>query len=723
MTRLARLAAVFEARTRTQLELIVFLVLGLLHLFYVFTVSTPLIHADEAGHLLKAAALAGYTTHGPTPYGIGFPVLISPLFWVLDDPEIIFRSVLIANAALATATAWLAYRFLLAWDDSHQNWRAALLAAVGAALYPAGFAYTTSAQAEVLFSLVVAGLLLANLQLAKSDGQGWWPVVFSALLTGFIVPVHLRGAPTFLLSGLFVSFILLRARRFDALAVWAVIAVGIVGIGRWMARSVQDQLTLESLSDISAFSSSTYKLMSKLEAFASLDGFVTGLGRLFLIGTGQFSYLVATTFGLFVIGILAVAKRTGFGFPAPVRAFAVFGLLLLATNIAMSTVALFPGGRVDHIIYGRYNEALLPVFLAIGLFQINRSGIRIALSAFVTALVALVLILTNLPEGAFLPANLHNLTGLYWFWIIFERFGGVLTIAAGCIATALFLFVRRRLPIVPLVCVVFVLQSVLLTADLLKPSSDGRAFQRRIAEYIRTTVEPGTCITQHLTGDTSAWAHWNTKFFLFNYPIREESRIQPGQICSHWVISADPELWKSHPGAILIHKEHKHPERLWYVGQNTETLRYPNELAPGDHITFSGYPAGVDFLGSGWGITEHWGIWMVGPLGTFDFRIPKAAKGECRLRLRGEWFLNERRPEGRVFVKLGRGTARTFEGHLPDERFDWLLTFHSDDAIERRIAVDIRAENPQSMQELGLRNDTRKLSIGLVELDFLGCEN
>ena len=120
-----------------------------------------------------------------------------------------------------------------------------------------------------------------------------------------------------------------------------------------------------------------------------------------------------------------------------------------------------------------------------------------------------------------------------------------------------------------------------------------------------------------------------------------------------------------------VAREHTHPQRLWYLGQNIQDLRFANEISPGENISFERNPKGADFLLSGWGTIEHWGVWMIGKRGLIDLRVPKSVKGSCQLRLRGRWFLNQRREKGRVAVQLGGGPVQHFDGSLPNKEFDW----------------------------------------------------
>ncbi|MHA7776948.1 hypothetical protein [Roseibium sp. M-1] len=714
-----------------QTEAIAFGCLGLLHLGYIFFVSAPLIQPDEAGHLLKAAALAGYSTHAPSKYGIGFPVLISPLFMVFSEPATIFRFVLAVNAAFATLTSWLVYRLLILWQGKAGDWRLPLMVAITASLYPASFAYTTSAQAETLLATVIAGLMLTNFRLAISDGKARLPLIVSAILTGAIAFVHLRGFPTAILSAAFVAFFLIHRGRFHGLAAWIVIAASLVACGRWLSRTIQERLTLESLSGISVYRPEDFgydqEMSAKFFGFSSYEGLLADIGRVFISGAGQLSYLVAATLGLFAIGVWAITRRVAHDRSVPHRAFGVFALIVLVANLAMSAVWLSQENGIDHVIYGRFNEAVLPIFLAIGLLEANRSNVRVAIAAFVTSVIFLVLLLTGLNDAGFHQANLHNIMALYWLMAPFDGLKSAILLKASLCVAAVFLLGWRRWWGILLVLACFGIQSLSVGTGFLEPSSEGRSVQRRVAEYIQENIKPGTCITQQLTSDIfsnsydSPWAHWNTRFFLYAYQLREEEDVPSGHPCGEWVISAVPQFQSLHPEAVLVHREPGHPQRLWYLGPDAGSLVFPNALAAGEHVDFSSQGRGVDLLASGWSSVEGWGVWMLGPHSSLEFRVPAGSAGLCHFKLRGKWFLNERRTEGSVHLRLGQGQDRRFDGDLQNPLFEWSLDIPSDEIDEDRITLEITAENPQSMQDLGLSNDNRPLSMGLTDLYFEGC--
>ncbi|HJX26404.1 MAG TPA: hypothetical protein VJ885_00715, partial [Thermoanaerobaculia bacterium] len=154
------------------------------------------------------------------------------------------------------------------------------------------------------------------------------------------------------------------------------------------------------------------------------EGFVLGqlldpavwLGPLPARVAGQIWYLQAATLGVFGIGVaglvlllargLARRRRVGEGWDErdPARA-RVAGLILLgaAGVLSASATMMLPAFRSDHLVYGRYNEALIGVFLVAGLAGLGGTrGERFARLAGSAALLAVL----GLALPRVLPAHL-----------------------------------------------------------------------------------------------------------------------------------------------------------------------------------------------------------------------------------------------------------------------------------------------------------------------------
>ena len=560
---------------RARWEAIAFFGLGLLHFGYVFLVATPLIHADEAACLLKGAALVGYSTQGANECGVGFGLLLAPLFAAFAEPTTIYRLCLIVNAALATLTVVLVYKIILAWREPAIDWRAALVASSVMALYPAFFAYTTSAQPEVLLALIFVVIAYAALRTLKGTGPDWGLLTIWATSTGAIVVVHQRGVAVVLPSIILAVLALARERRYPAIAAWLGIVAAVVVCGFALDRYAQSQLTLPAPAMLSGPKLTNYQtIVAKLaRLFESPERFRELFGELLLTLSGQTAYLVVATFGVIILAVIALSREATSDGSFATRAFSAFALATLVFNVVMSSFFLLSGTRIDHAIYGRYNEVILPLFLAIGLTAIDRSTKRFMLSAFVIALPVLVFVVMTAALGRN-PTNMHNVMSIYWLIEKIETRQFVWVLGFAVFVVAIFAVVRCPRWLVVAIGGFFALQTADVGANFLHPSSNGRALQRQIADYLRRHTTEGTCITINRVAESSEWAHWNYKYFLLGYPVRETTTIVPEELCSPWVISADPNFAAAFPHAIMILRETEQPEQLWYLGEPTRSRRY-----------------------------------------------------------------------------------------------------------------------------------------------------
>jgi len=544
-----------EIRRRS--EIIAFSAISLLHLGYVFFVTTPLIHADEAAYLLKGAALAGYSTQGASIYDVGFGVLLAPLFVAFDDPETIYRFCLILNAIFATLNVVIVYRILLA--HSAIDWHKALCVSLIAALYPAFFAYTTTAQPEILLALLFLTIAYCMLLVMKSTGSRWLLLIVWAVSTGAIIVVQQRGIAVAVPSIIVATFLLARERRWLAIGIWlSVVAAVLVG-GGILWRYAQNQLSIPAQSSLWSVESANYAINHKTSQL------FLQLGEFLLTLLGQIAYLIVATFGMIVLAIVRLARNIQFGPSFATRTFSGFALGVLLLNVIMSSFFVYSSPYIDHAIYGRYNEAVLPLFLAIGLSVLDRSAMRSALAAFVVSVVVLVSVVAIATHAGGSTLNVHNIMSIFWLEqsIELRQFGRIFLFVL--LFVVAFGVVQQYRWWLAVVGALFALQTLDVGANFLDRSSRGREVQRQIVHYLRSHASEGTCVTMQIVPQSSQWAHWNYKYFLLGYPIREMESINAQELCSPWVISADPAFAASFPQARMILRETEQPERLWYL--------------------------------------------------------------------------------------------------------------------------------------------------------------
>lgn len=435
--------------------------------------------SDGTGYLADArwlARVAGETFQGQTGfYHPGYSFLLAPLFRLFDDPDTVHQGVLVVNAALATS-AVLVYRALAARLGLRP--RPALAAGLVAALYPAVLLQASVEWSENLYHLGFGLLLLAVERLLRRRDH------LAAAATGFLAvglyATHPRGlglVPVVLGTLAVLGWRGLISRR-----------VAVTGIVTLLVAFVAARILFEQLLAMwpAERPETEADILGRLTEPTLLWGMVK---RAF----GHAWYLLVATAGLGAAGLVKLAAD------ARQAAFARVTLLLLAATFAASALMMSDGTRVDHLVYGRYNEGFVPALLVFGTAGIARwKGTRTLLglaAGTVAAIAALGLVLVALEggdrfTGLVAPLNVFGIL----VWETERAAVDLLRVSAGAaVVTVVVVVLRRRaLRLTLLAAGAFFLGSTLLVRDqVLVPFVQHWAAQHELAEVALTLPDEG----------------------------------------------------------------------------------------------------------------------------------------------------------------------------------------------------------------------------------------
>ncbi|TDD73498.1 hypothetical protein [Actinomadura rubrisoli] len=349
--------------------------------------TMPVATPDEAGYLFAARVLTG----GPdadlswgTVYRGGYPLLLTPAFWLGDDPVTVYRGALVINAMISAAMLPLAY-LLLRGLRVRRRW--SYLFAHVTALLPGVLFYSEFVLTDAVLPVVLLGwLLLIHAWLAAPNPSG--PSrrrvalhgVGASLLIAFAYTSHTRGAVFLVVhAGLLVVAVACRWRSWRGAAVSAFAFAAATGAGMLLNRSLLPHLYPDGDNDLSG------NLVRRLTT-------QDGMGWMLSLGTGQIWYQSVATGGLAAVGLVTVAFAAARrGTPARPRVLAL-ALLAIVAGIAFATSGALPVEyRVGNYVYGRYLACVTPILFAVGVAVLLRATRRTLLVA-VAAAVALTLL-------------------------------------------------------------------------------------------------------------------------------------------------------------------------------------------------------------------------------------------------------------------------------------------------------------------------------------------
>ncbi len=344
---------------------------GSMYLVVAWRHRAPIVFADEQGYLGNARWLAGgkhWWMDSASFFRIGYPILLAPLFLLIDDPELTYRAALFVNVLLCAALAGLLY--LIARRVGAAGHRGALVAALIGCAYPAIVVQTVIAWAEITAMVGVALLVLTAWMAVKRPRAATLVALASVVL--FLDAVHGRFTLMIPVSLLFYGYLILARKDLRVAAVLSVIFL----IAGWRVVGLVQRAAFRARWD--AGSMQPIGVARMLAAWPS-----DIVGAL----VGQLWYLSAATAGLLVLGSAALVRALTAGESSnhtetprqrhgriDGRVSAIYVCALLGSVVVVSTLTIGAGVhvvavkdyRVDYIFYGRYNEALVPTLVAVG---------------------------------------------------------------------------------------------------------------------------------------------------------------------------------------------------------------------------------------------------------------------------------------------------------------------------------------------------------------------
>ncbi|WP_157253465.1 glycosyltransferase family 39 protein [Nonomuraea typhae] len=339
----------------------------------------PVANPDEVGYLLAARLLAGgpggdYS--GSTFYQGGYPLLLTPVYWVTGDPVTVYRLVVVIGSLAAALAFPLAYLVLRRLSLGR---RAALALAFVAGLAPSVLVFSGLALVDAVLPTLVLGWLLALHDLLER--RSWAAGAVAGALSGLAMTMHLRGT---VVMGVFTVTVLASLRRGSLRPGLVALGSGLLtaGAGTLLNGHLKAALYPGGPRDLSGLA---------LDRLTGLDGQLRSVAG----ALGQLWYLIAATWGLAGIGIAAAvvlvvrSLRRARGSEAtwpPVRPRALpvpaGALLALTLGIAYTSSAALPDEhRVGNYVYGRYLACVAVAWTLAGLVVLVRARRRTVLAA------------------------------------------------------------------------------------------------------------------------------------------------------------------------------------------------------------------------------------------------------------------------------------------------------------------------------------------------------
>lgn len=436
---------------------------------------------DEFGYWSSAAAAAGYDWSGVTAHGsyysFGYALILTPILTACRQALWAYRIALIVNTLLLAAV-FVLLQGIVGKLIPHSVPAQRVLSAGIAVCYPVWLLYRNMTMVEVL--LAFCFVLLCFLILCYLESPSFGRFIAAGLSAVYMDTVHLRSLPVLCACIGCMTVVWLggmKSRRMEfcrfgndpdraetramphmvqkrlrwrglacALAVVGVLVLAAAYIKGWTQAAVYGKADSAMLA-VNDYGGQIARVKS-LFSWGGILEFAVSL-------TGKLYYLSAASFGLFFAGIWFFCKKiTEKSAGIRDRMFSLFFLLSAAGEILVCAVYTKGYGRIDGLCYGRYDELILPVLMAVGCFAVTqmRHPLRYAAAVIcggvpVTAMLEALIQSKGLTDmnGGYFISGLSYLAGYVsaepedYFWKAYAL-AAVLTL----LLTAVLLLARRK---------------------------------------------------------------------------------------------------------------------------------------------------------------------------------------------------------------------------------------------------------------------------------------
>ena len=475
----------------------------------------PIVTADETVYLAHARYLSGAapmpTLQGTVFFHFGYSLFLVPVHLLFKDPYLAYKASLIVSALLM-GTLYFSLYYILASLLGIPS-RYAVLSSFVTCLYSplllrANFAWAENAYVPGFMLLIALyGILVRRRSLGVA--------LLIGILLGVMYAIHPRSLPLIPLAALFiVSLCFLHALQWRALSA-ALAVTGVIFIGtRYM---------LDHLKSASPGSLSEVPIRPLIAHLLTLEG----LHDIILTLNQQILYLIHSSYGLFLVGVVA----TGFflwrnhqlglsGFLRDVPSATVsFFLLAWLGSLVLSAAFLASPTEAGQFLMGRYVDGNSALFLALGLCSIlgglaKEKGNRtlslllipgsVRLHAIFLASLTLSTLAAIYGISVFLPSIVApNSLGIYPYLAIFGP-TALAFVSASVIAAVGFVLItlargRLRIAAVATIAGLFLLTSAYGYLFAILPLQARVARTSTLASYVRTYLGAPEAIAYDLT--------------------------------------------------------------------------------------------------------------------------------------------------------------------------------------------------------------------------------
>lgn len=364
----------------------IFLFLFLLVVFSIFQYGIYKIcgfalYPDEFGYWASAANAVGYNWSEVASmgsyYSFGYSLILIPILKLFTGKVAAYRAAITVNMLLMCASVFLLQKIVRKLIPDIDDVKSVLLSGI-AVLYPSWIFYMQMTMVEALLFfmfVLVTYLLLSYIEHPKAI-----TAALLAVCLVYIYCVHMRTVGV-VIACICTCFLwgMVKAGKKEYIKSIFVLIIVLV-IAAWISQELKSRTISEvfSYAEAKVLAGNDYgsqwNKLGEILTPSGISRFLEGvLGKIFYLGLASFG-IFYWAFGWCVkesIGLAAgvVKKRK----TALRQWCALFLILSTVGEILISSIFMYKSSHVDSLIYGRYDELLVPVMMLVGIMVMEKN--------------------------------------------------------------------------------------------------------------------------------------------------------------------------------------------------------------------------------------------------------------------------------------------------------------------------------------------------------------
>lgn len=361
----------------------------------------PIRFPDEFGYWSHGARLSGYDWSEVSAlhpyYSFGYGCLMAPLMALIPSPTDLYRAAVSIHFMLLIL-GYLALKRVLGMLMQKGMYTQTIIGSSMAFLYSSFIVYAQTSLPETLLTVLYLLLVMSVLQFSRRPGFAL--VVVIAALSGGLYFVHMRTLGVGLALWLVLACESMKDKALRPFALVGGLLYALLMLaGLWYKRGLIQEtydVAASSLAAVNDFGGQIGKI-ARLASARGMFDFICSFG-------GKLFYLGSATGGVFYWGAISMARLAfgrrpspGYGGRAITARFILVSALL---TLMLVSVFMIDSPRVDGVIYGRYSEMLLPVFIGAGLLSMAESPRVWRGTIYIICFQSVMMYLTNWKIGA-----------------------------------------------------------------------------------------------------------------------------------------------------------------------------------------------------------------------------------------------------------------------------------------------------------------------------------